>query len=98
MFSKYILHQVHDALGHSGTARTYQCLKQLYYWKGLSREVNIHVKQCIKCRQQNLHPQHYEQLHLKVPSMPMHFNVMDLIGKSKPLPKGLSICFDLLIC
>ena len=25
--SKYILHQAHDALGDSGTARTYQCLK-----------------------------------------------------------------------
>ena len=24
--SKYILHQMHDALGHNGTARTYQCL------------------------------------------------------------------------
>ena len=30
-FSKYILNQVHDALGHNGTARTYQYLKQLYY-------------------------------------------------------------------
>ena len=30
-FSKYILHQVHNASCHSDTARTYQCLKQLYY-------------------------------------------------------------------
>ena len=26
-FSKFILHQVHDALGHNGTARNNQCLK-----------------------------------------------------------------------
>ena len=30
-FSKYILHQAHDALDHNGTTRTYHSLKQLYY-------------------------------------------------------------------
>ena len=72
-FNKYILHQACDALGHNGTARSYHCLKWSYYWKGLCKDVNIHVKQCIKCRQQNLHHQHYAQLQLEVPLMPMHF-------------------------
>ena len=27
VLSKYILLQAHDAVGHNGTARTYQCLK-----------------------------------------------------------------------
>ena len=39
--SKYVLHQVHDALGHNGTGRTYPCLKLLYYWKGLHKDVDI---------------------------------------------------------
>ena len=33
VFSKYVLHQAHDVLGHNVTARTYQCLKYLYLWK-----------------------------------------------------------------
>ena len=86
--SKYILDQVHDALGHNGTTRHYQCPKWLYLWKGLRKDVNIHVKQGIKCRQQNLHPQHCAQLHLELPSMSMHFTVIDLIGKFKPSPQG----------
>ena len=50
--------------------------------------MDIHVKLCIKCRQQNVDPQCYAQLHLEVPSMPMCFMVMDLIGKFKPLSQG----------
>ena len=45
------------------------------------------MKQCIKYRQQNLHPKHYAQLHLKMPLMPMYFIAMDLIGKFKLLPQ-----------
>ena len=48
----------------------------------------MYVKQCIKCRHQNLHPQCYTQLHLDVPVMPMHFMAMDLMGKFKLLPQG----------
>ena len=49
-FSKYILHQVHDALGHNGTARTYWCLKWSCYWKGLCKDIDVYTKQCIMCR------------------------------------------------
>ena len=27
VFSKYILHQAHDGLGHNGASRTYQCMQ-----------------------------------------------------------------------
>ena len=57
--SKYVLHQVNDAFIHNSTARNYQCLIPLYFWKGLCKDVDIHVKQWIKCRQQNLYPQYY---------------------------------------
>ena len=53
---KYVLHQAHDALGDNRTVKNIQCLKQLYYWKGLQKDIDAHVKQCLQCRQQNLHP------------------------------------------
>ena len=46
------------------------------------------MKQCLKCRQQNLCQQHYARLHVEVPSEPIHIIVMDLIGKFKPLAWG----------
>ena len=67
------MHQVHHALGHNGTTGAKQCLKWLYYWKGLCRDVDIHVKQYIKCQYQILHPKHYAQLHLEGPLMPTHW-------------------------
>ena len=40
--------------------------------------------QYLRCREQNLIPQHFAQFHLEVPSALMHFIAMDLIGKFKP--------------
>ena len=91
LFSECELHEAHDALDHNVIARTYQCLKWQYYWKRLQKDVNLHGKQCIKCRQLNLHTQHYAQLHLEVPSMPLHFIITDLIGTFKLHFKGISM-------
>ena len=45
-------------------------------------------KTCLKCRQQNVHPQCHAQLHFGVPLMPMHFTALDLIGRFKMSPQG----------
>ena len=85
--TKYVLHQAYDALGHS-TARTYLCLKQLYFLKGLRKDINTLVKQCMKCRQQNLCPQCCAQLHLEVSSAAVLFIVMEFIGMFKLMCQG----------
>ena len=41
---KYTLYQMHNALGHNGTAGTYQCLKGMYYWKGQGMNDDVNVK------------------------------------------------------
>ena len=56
--------------------------------KLLHKDVNIYEKPCIECGQGNVCPQCYAQLHLEELTMPIHFIVMDLIGKFKPSPKG----------
>ena len=81
------MYQVHKTSGHNDPVRTNQCLTLLYYWEELCKDVNAHVKQCIKCRQQNPYPQHYAQLYLEVSSLPMHFSIMDLISTFKSLPQ-----------
>ena len=56
--------------------------------EGIKKDVDIHISQCIKCRQQNLHPQYYAEVHLELLSMPMHLIVIKLIGKFKLSPQG----------
>ena len=79
---------MHNALGHNGLLISINVLKSYIIGLGLRKEVDIYVKQCMKFRQQNLHPQCYAKLHLEVPLIPMLFIVMDLIGKFKPLLQG----------
>ena len=44
--------QVHHALGHASTLRTYHFVKCLYYWKGLHKDVNNYIHQCMIFRQE----------------------------------------------
>lgn len=37
--------------GHSGVKATYHRLKQLFHWKGMKRDVDSFVKQCLVCQQ-----------------------------------------------
>lgn len=37
--------------GHSGSKATYHRLKQLFSWKGLKKDVEEYVKQCLICQQ-----------------------------------------------
>ena len=83
-----VLHQGHDLLGHNGTPRTYQFLRQQFWWKGLRVDVDKYVKTCLKCQQHNVQPQGYAYMHLKVPNMPMKFISMDLIGDFLTSSKG----------
>ena len=39
-----VLQMAHDEIGHNGTHRAYVLLKRLYYWKGLKRSVEKHIK------------------------------------------------------
>ncbi len=77
VLTKYILHEAHDLLGHNGTQRLYQYLKRAYFWKGLWVDVDKHCKYCLPCRQENLKPQWYAQLHADILQFPMHFIAMD---------------------
>ena len=80
----FILNQAHDSMGHNGTLRTYHYLKCIFYWKGLCTDVDKYVKNCIKCQMHNLKPQKYAKMHTIVPSFPMEYVAMDLIGRFQP--------------
>ncbi|OWY91236.1 reverse transcriptase [Phytophthora megakarya] len=54
-----VLQNNHDSLegGHQGVVRTYQRVKQDYYWFGLYADVEKHVKSCPDCSSSKSKPQ-----------------------------------------
>ena len=95
-----VMHHVHNTLGHNGTIRLYNILKQRFFWKGLRTDADKWTKQCSKCREHNIRKPHYVPLHLPVPALPMQHICMDTIGPWKPpTPDGnvaALTCIDLL--
>ena len=80
-----VLTIAHDNSGHNGFQRTYAALKRAYHWKGMKRDVAKHCQQCTRCKQFNIVPARYSRgLHYKVPTAPMEFIAMDLIGEFHP--------------
>ena len=70
----------HDQLGHNGSHRTYEFLKRLFYWNNMARDIDLYCKKCLACRRINSRPFRYPSLHLQIPTVPMQFISMDLIG------------------
>ena len=79
-----LLRLAHDELGHNGSARTYMLLRRLYYWRGMKPHIYKYVKQCRSCQQRNRQIVKYVQGQFKVPTTPMEFISMDLIGEFHP--------------
>ena len=60
----------HDEAGHNGSKRTYNALRNLFYWKGMKKSVHKH------CTMKNEY--------FSAPPQPMEFIAMDLIGEFHP--------------
>ena len=74
----------HDYSGHNGFRRTYNALKRQYYWPGMRKHILKHCKSCHQCSLQNQGPGELEFGHFNVPSVPMEFICMDLVGPITP--------------
>ena len=71
----------HDHTGHNRFRRTYATLKQLYYWKGMKKDVLMHCKHCQVCAKQKVERTKYIKDNFRPGSMPMEFISMDLVGR-----------------
>ena len=74
----------HDQQGHNGFKRTYAALQQVYFWKGMKRQIQLHCKWCRICQRYNMRTQEFYKKHFAAPSQPMEFIAMDLIGEFHP--------------
>ena len=71
----------HDEQGHNGFKRTYGSLQTVYYWKGMKRQIQLHCRRCRTCTRHNVIAQEFHKEHFAVPTQPMEFIAMDLIGE-----------------
>ena len=79
-----LLMLAHNYSGHNGFRRTYNALKHQYYWPGMRKHILKHCKSCHQCSLQNQGPGELEFGHFNVPSVPMEFICMDLVGPITP--------------
>ena len=74
----------HDEQGHNRFKRTYGSLQTVYYWKGMKRQIQLHCRRCRTCARHNVIAQEFNKEHFAVPTQPMEFIAMDLIGEFHP--------------
>ena len=79
-----LLMLAHNYSGHNGFRRTYNALKRQYYWPGMRKHILKHCKACHQCSLQNQGPAELEFGHFNIPSVPMEFICMDLVGPISP--------------
>ena len=79
-----LLMLAHDYSGHNGFRRMYNVLKRQYYWPEMRKHILKHCKACHQCSLQNQGPGELEFEHFNVPSVPMEFICMDLVGLISP--------------
>ena len=79
-----LLMLAHDYSGQNGFRRMYNALKRQYYWPGMRKHILKHCKSCHQCSLQNQGPGELEFGHFNVPSVPMEFICMDLVGPISP--------------
>ena len=79
-----LLMLAHNYSGHNGFRRTYNALKRQYHWPGMRKHILKHCKSCHQCSLQNQGPGELEFGHFNVPSVPMEFICMDLVGPITP--------------
>ena len=80
----YLIMLAHDEQGHNGFKRTYGSLQTVYYWKGMKRQIQLHCRRCRTCARHNITAQEFNKEHFSVPTQPMEFIAMDLIGEFHP--------------
>ena len=78
----------HDHTDHNGFRRTYAALKQLYYWKGIKKDVLIHSKHCQVCAKQNVKKTKFIKDNFRLGSMPMEVISMNLVSRLSRTSSG----------
>lgn len=72
------LYSAHEQMVHQGVERTATLLRNRFYWPRMYKDIEQHLKECIRCRVNSQPPSHTLQGHL-VASRPLEVLAIDFL-------------------
>ena len=82
-----VVKQYHDDNGHMGVQKTFDCIRQKYFWPNLFKELYQYVSSCTVCQARSLQKIRQPLQETDIPPYPMAKLSLDLSG---PYPKTMS--------
>lgn len=76
--------------GHFSFKRTYDSIREFYYWENMYKDVQLFVNTCLACFGYKS-PNHYKPVPIQrhyIPSRPMEYLSLDLVGKLPITARG----------
>ena len=83
-----ILVEAHYKLGHQGNTCTYCLIKQQYYLKGMNKDIQKYIANCILCCREKAKIQNYPLQMTEIPNRPFDKIAIDLITECKTSASG----------
>ena len=83
-----VLVEAHDKLGHQGNSHTYCLIKCQYYWKGMNKDIQKYIANCILCRWDKAKVQQYPLQMTEIPDRPLNKIAIDLVTDCKTSTSG----------
>jgi transposase InsO family protein len=83
-----VLSLLHDQHGHLGTDKTYDLIRQRYFWHGCYRDVCNYIKKCLTCCQRRPRATRVPMQSMDIPDRPMEVVSIDLQGPFPESAKG----------
>ena len=83
-----ILVEAHDKLGHQGNSCTYYLIKCQYYWKGMNKDIQKYIANCVLCRRDKAKVQQYPLQMTEIPDRPFDKIAIDLVTDCKTSTSG----------
>ena len=84
----FVVQQYHDQNGHMGVQKTFDSIRQKYYWPNLFKEINKYVNECTICQTRSLQKIRQPLQETDIPSYPMAKLGLDLSGPYPTLMSG----------
>ena len=83
-----VLMEAHDKLCHQGNSRTYCLIKCQYYWKGMNKDIQKYIANCVLCWWEKAKVQQYPLQMTEIPDTPFDKIVIDLVTDCKTSTSG----------
>ena len=83
-----VLVEAHNKLGHQGNTHTYCLIKRQYYWKGMNKDIQKYIANCMLCCREKAKIQHYPLQMMEIWDRPFDKIALNLGTEHKTSTSG----------